>query len=139
MNSRLNLNIREKYGLAYNVDAAYTPYSDTGVFSVYFGCDEKDLKKCLKLCKQELERLYIHPLGEMQLRKIKKQTMGRMLLSSENYESLMLAIGKSFLIYDKVEPSEVLYEKVNTLDARSLQEVAAEVFDTERLSVLIYQ
>ncbi|MDL2231417.1 insulinase family protein [Porphyromonadaceae bacterium OttesenSCG-928-L07] len=139
MNSRLNLNIREKHGLAYNVEAGYTSYSDTGVFSIYFGCDAEDLKKCMRLCRSELEKLYAKPLGEMQLKKIKTQTTGRMTLSSENYESMMLAIGKSFLVYGKVDSTEDLYKKVMEVDAKTLQDVAAEVFDTEKLSILTYK
>jgi predicted Zn-dependent peptidase len=139
MNSRLNLSIREKYGLAYNIEASYTSYSDTGIFSVYFGCDKEDLKKCIKLSKHELEKLYTQPLGEGQLRKIKRQTIGRMLLASENYENQMLAIGKSFLIFGKVDSSEVFKEKIMDIDAKLLQEIAAEIFNVENLSVLIYQ
>ena len=65
MNSRLNLNIREKYGLAYNIEASYTPYSDTGIFTIYFGCDAGDLDKCLRLCRKEMAALGEELLGYM--------------------------------------------------------------------------
>lgn len=139
MNSRLNLNIREKYGLAYNIEAAYTPYSDTGVFTVYFGCDAADLEKCLKLCKREMEQLYTKPLRPGQLRKTKTQTVGQLILSSENYENTMLSIGKSFLVYNKVDSIEAICRKVEAMDAALLQQVAADVFDTGKQSVLIYK
>lgn len=139
MNSRLNLNIREKYGLAYNVESAYTPYSDTGVFTVYFGCDATDLDKCIKLCRREMAVLCNEPLGMVQLRKAKTQMIGQMTLSSENYENMMLAIGKSFLIYDKVDDLEYIYGKVEEITAELLQQVAREVFDAEKQSVLIYK
>lgn len=139
MNSRLNLNIREKYGLAYNIESAYTPYSDTGVFTIYFGCDAEDLDKCIRLCRKEMTAFCQEPLGQMQLRKAKTQMIGQMTLSSENYENMMLAIGKSFLIYDKVDNFEYVYKKVEEIDAGLLQRVANEVFDQQRLSVLIYK
>lgn len=139
MNSRLNLNIREKYGLAYNVEASYTPYSDTGVFTVYFGCDARDIEKCLRLCRREMALLCEAPLGQMQLRKAKTQMIGQMTLSSENYENMMLSIGKSFLIYDKVDDLEYVYEKVEEIGAPLLQQVAIEIFAPERQSVLIYK
>lgn len=139
MNSRLNLNIREKHGLAYNIEAAYTPYSDTGIFTVYFGCDAEDLEKCLKLCKREMEMLYNEPLRNGQLRKTKTQTIGQLLLSAENYENTMLSIGKSFLAYEKVDTIEAICEKIEKIDALLLQEVAHEVFDVSRQSVLIYK
>lgn len=139
MNSRLNLNIRERHGLAYNVEAAYTPYSDTGLFTVYFGCDAADLDKCRRLCEKEMETLYQWPLGQGQLRKIRMQTIGQLTLSAENYENTMLSIGKSFLVYDKVDSIESLCTRIEEMDAGLLQEVAAEIFDTGRQSVLIYK
>ena len=139
MNSRLNLNIREKHGLAYNIEASYTPYSDTGVFTVYFGCDAHDTDKCIKLCRKEMALLCREPLGQMQLRKAKTQMIGQMTLSSENYENMMLAIGKSFLVYDKVDDLEYVYDKVEEIDASLLQQIANEILDQERQSVLIYK
>lgn len=139
MNSRLNLNIRERHGLAYNVEASYTPYSDTGIFTVYFGCDASDLDKCLKLCKREMEALYAEPLGMGQLRKAKTQTVGQLMLSAENYENTMLSIGKSFLIYGRVDSIEYICEKIRAIDAGLLQQVASEIFNVESQSVLIYK
>ncbi len=139
MNSRLNLNIREKYGLAYNIEAAYTPYSDTGLFTVYFGCDAVDLEKCLKLCRREMEGLYQEPMGEVQLRKAKTQVIGQLTLSADNHENTMLSIGKSFLIYDKVDSIESLCQKVREIDASALQRIAAEIFAAGKQSVLIYK
>ena len=139
MNSRLNLNIREKHGLAYNVEAAYTPYSDTGLFSIYFGCDAADLDKCLRLCKRELESLYREPLGLMQLRKARMQAIGRLTLSADNYENTMLSNGKSFLVYGRVEGIDSLCERIAGIGAEQLREVAEEVFDVGRQSVLIYK
>ena len=58
MNTRLNLNIRERHGLAYNIEASYTPYSDTGIAMIYFGCDPEHAEWGLSLCKKEMRSLY---------------------------------------------------------------------------------
>jgi predicted Zn-dependent peptidase len=63
MNSRLNLSLREKHGLAYNIESNYTPYVDTGVFSIYFGTDKGYLDKCLSLIDKELNLLCTKKLG----------------------------------------------------------------------------
>lgn len=139
MNSRLYLNIRERYGLAYNVEAAYTPYSDTGIFTVYFGCDAKDLERCLQLCRREMEALCRRPLGRMQLLKAKRQMTGQMMIAAENYENMMLSIGKSFLVYGKVDETEAICAEVEGVTPELLQEVAQEIFAEERQSVLIYK
>ena len=134
MNSRLNLNIREKYGLAYNIEASYTPYSDTGVFTIYFGCDAGDLDKCLRLCRKEMAAL-----GYNQLRKAKNQMIGQITLASENYENMMLSSGKSFLIYDKVDELEAVCEEVGGITPELLRQVAREIFAQDKQSVLIYK
>lgn len=139
MNSRLNLNIREKYGLAYNVEATYTPYSDTGVFSVYFGCDAADLDKCIRLCRKEMNELCEVALGQMQLKKAKAQMIGQMTLASENYENMMLSIGKSFLIYGKVDTLENICDEVEAIRAALLQQVAREIFAQEKQTLLVYK
>lgn len=139
MNSRLNLHIREKYGLAYDVEAAFTPYSDTGLFTVYFGCDADDTLRCRHLCEREMKRLCDNTLRPGQIRKMKVQTEGQLTLSAENYENTMLSIGKSFLVYDRVDTIEEICARVEEVDAALLRQVAEEVFDIGRQSVLVYK
>lgn len=139
MNSRLNLVMREKFGLVYNVEASYTPYSDTGVFTIYFAGDKDDMKRCLRLCRKEMALLCDEPLGAVQLRKAKCQMIGQMTLASENYENMMLSIGKSFLIYDRVDSLEDVYARVEEMTAPLLQKVAQEIFNSDRQSVLLYK
>ncbi len=139
MNSRLNLNIREKFGLAYNVEAAYTPYSDTGVFTVYYGCDAEDQERCLRLVRKEMDMFCDKQLGVMQLCKAKRQMIGQITLSSENYENMMLSIGKSFLIYGKVDELEDICTEVNSLTPDLLLQVAKEIFAADKQSVLVYK
>lgn len=139
MNSRLNLSIREKYGLVYSIEAGYTPYSDTGIFSVYFDCDPGDFNRCFSLCNKELKRMCEQPLRKLQLQKILKQTVNQMLIGFENKENLMLSIGKSYLIYDEVDEPEEVFEKIYNIDAATMSEVAQEVFSIDDMSVIVYK
>lgn len=139
MNTRLNLNIRERHGLAYNIEASYTPYSDTGIAMIYFGCDPEHADWCLSLCKKEMRLLYEEKLGPMQLKRAKAQMIGQLAISSENYENLMLSIGKSFLIYDKVDSLEDIYAQVEEITSELLVQVAKDIFDLDKQSVLLYK
>jgi len=139
LNSRLNLSLREKNGLAYNVDSSYNPYWDTGAFSVYFGTESNHLDRSIKVAMGELARLRTEKLGIVQLSKAKNQIKGYLARGYENHESLMLSLGKSLLIFNKIEGLEETYRKIDRITSSELMEMANEVFDPGRLSTLIYK
>ncbi len=139
LNSRLSLLLREKHGYAYHVESNYSAYSDTGIFSVYFGADKENFTKCIKLIKKEFESLRTKKLGIVQLKKAKRQLFGQIAISSENNANLMLAIGKSFLLFNKVDDLEKIKEKIEAVTVDDIQEIANEVLDINKMSMLVYQ
>lgn len=138
MNSRLNLGIREKYGFAYNIESSYSPYSDTGLFSIYFGTDQKYAKRTHSLVMKELKKLRDKKLGVVQLNQAKKQLIGQIALAQESRANLMLSLAKSLMLYDRVDPLEVSYNRIREISAEELLEVANEVFEESQLSTLIF-
>ncbi|MBN2487336.1 MAG: insulinase family protein [Bacteroidales bacterium] len=138
LNSKLNMVLREKRGYAYNVESGYNAFSDTGAFSIYFGTDKKDLKKCLSITRRELQKLASQKLGTAQLSKAKKQLTGQIAISAENNESQMLSIGKSQLVYNKVDDLDTICRKIDAITASEIIEVAADLFDPDKISTLIY-
>ena len=139
MNSRLNLNIRERHGYTYHLESYYNPYSDTGVFGIYAGTDPANLDRTHQLITRELNILKNKPLGTLQLSKAKRQFMGQMAMAQENNTALMLSLGKSLLSFDRIDNFEEIQEKIETISSSDLMAVAAEVFDERELSVLIYE
>jgi predicted Zn-dependent peptidase len=139
MNSRLNLSLREKNGLAYNVESSYIPYCDTGAFSIYFGTENHNLEKSISVAMSELNRLRTTRLGIIQLSKARNQIKGYLARGYENHESLMLGLGKSLLVFNTVESTEEIYRKIDNISSSHLMESANEIFDPARLSTLIYK
>ena len=138
MNSRLNLALRERRGMAYNVESNYTAYSDTGLFNVYFGTDRENLEKAKLLVKKEFQLLRDKKLGAVQLSKAKKQLIGQIAISTESHEDLMLTIGKSYLLYNKVDPLRVVFNKIEAITSDQLIEVANQILDEQKMSTLVY-
>jgi len=138
MSSLLNLSLREKHGLAYNVDSVYQPLTDTGIWSVYFGCDEENFKKCEKLVKQVLRKLRNEKISEYQLKKYKVQIIGQLAIMMEQKEHQAINLGKSLLRYGKVDSLDKINDSVQSITAEKLQEIACEVFDEDNLSSLTY-
>jgi len=138
LNSRLNLSLREKNGLAYNVESSYNPYYDTGIFSIYFGTDSQFLNKSISIAKKELNKLRTTKLGTVQLSKAKNQIKGYLARGYENHESLMLSLGKSLLVFNKIDSLEDICKKIDSVTASELLDTANEVFEPGKLSMLIY-
>lgn len=139
LNSRLNIALRERHGYAYSVEASYQPYTDTGLFTIYFGADRTNLDHALELVMRELDLLKTKPLGSLQLTRAKRQLTGQMAIAAESNESLMLSAAKGFLVYETPEELEQAFEIIDRITADDLLRVANEVFETKNLSSLIYR
>ena len=139
MNAKLNLALREHNGLVYTVESTMVAYGDTGIWSIYFGCDEHDVKRCLRLVRKELDKFMQKPLSEAQLKAAKKQIKGQVGVACDNRENFALDFGKSFLHYGWEKNVDRLYEQVDEITAEQIQAVAQELFDKDRLTTLIFK
>lgn len=139
MNAKLNLALREHNGLVYTVESTMVAYGDTGIWSIYFGCDEHDVKRCLRLVRKELDKFMQKPLSEAQLKAAKKQIKGQVGVACDNRENFALDFGKSFLHYGWEKNVDRLYEQVDEITAEQIQAVAQELFDKDRITTLIFR
>lgn len=138
MNSRLNISLREKKGYVYNVDSTTTAYSDSGIISIYFGCDKQNLDKCIALVSKELKRLKTQRMTSLQLSMAKKQLIGQIGVMSDNHENVALSLGKSFLHYNHFNSLEEIFNRIDSISSDQILEVANEIFDENNLFRLIY-
>ncbi len=139
MNSRLNLSLRERRGLVYNVESNLTCYTDSGTFSIYFGCDEADLQRCADLVDKELRRLRENKMSASTLAAAKKQLIGQIGVAADNNENNVLGMAKTFLHYNVHETPEAVYHRIDALTPEMLWDVSNELFVPENLSTLVYR
>jgi predicted Zn-dependent peptidase len=139
LNSRLILSIREKYGYSYNIEANYSPYADIGYWTIYFGTDEKYLDKTLKLVYKELKIIREQALSIIQLKKAKEQLKGHLALSLDSNSGIMLGLGKSLLLFNQIDSIQEIYSAIDKLTTNELQEIAAQYFDEQVISELIFE
>jgi len=138
LNSRLNMLLREKLGYVYHVESSYTPFSDVGLFTIYFGAEKSRMNKTLEQIYKEFERLRTVPLGKMQLRKAKRQLFGQLAISSENPANRMIVNGKSYLMLNRIDSLEQIHEQIEAVNAGQIMEAAREVLDPDQLTTLTY-
>lgn len=138
LNSRLTLSIREKYGYSYNVEANYTPYVDTGFWSVYLGTDPKYIDKSLSLIRKELKLLRTKKLGVLQLNRAKEQLKGHLALGLDSNSGLMLGLGKSLLLFNQIDTIQEIYAGIDKLTESELLEIANRYFSEDNYSELVF-
>lgn len=138
MNSRLNLSLRERRGLVYQVESNLTSYTDTGTFCIYFGCDQSDVERCIRLVHKELKKLCDNKMSSSQLHAAQKQLIGQIGVASDNNENNALGMAKTFLHYHKYETPEAVFQRINSLTPDLLLDVSNEMFSESQLSTLIY-
>jgi predicted Zn-dependent peptidase len=139
MNSRLNLALRERKGMAYNIESSYNAFSDTGQFNVYFGTDNENFEKALNVVFKEFKLLRDKKLGTMQMQRARKQLIGQLAIAGENHEDLMLSIGKTYLFYNQIDTFPVIFKKIDAITPEQILEVANEILDPLKTSRLIYK
>jgi predicted Zn-dependent peptidase len=138
MNSRLNLNIREKYGYTYTIESGYHAYSDAGILHVYFATDRKNYVKVKALVKKEFLDLCTKPLHPRVFRQYQEQLSGQIALAQENRLSMMLSISKALLNFGRIVlPAEIL-ERLRMVTPEAMMETAREFLGSQNASELIY-
>ena len=138
MSSVLNLQIREKYGIAYTIESNFSPLSDTGIFSIYFGTDQEKYVKALSLIFKEMKRLKDNPLNELQLQKAKNKFIGQIALSEENRIGLIISMAKSLIDHGKIDSLEQVFEKINKVTTKEIAQIADEVLAPEQLNIFTF-
>jgi predicted Zn-dependent peptidase len=138
MSSILNLQIREKYGIAYTIETGYSPLSDTGIFTLYFGTDKEKLDKAWALIFKEFKKIKDNPLTEIHLQKAKNKFIGQIALGEENRIGLIISMAKSLIDYDKVDDLETVFSKIQAVNARDMANIANEILDPGNLTALTF-
>jgi len=139
MSSRLNLEIREKYGIAYTIESNYTPLTDTGIFSIYFGTDSEKAEKASKLIYKELKKLRDNQFGTLQLHQAKQKFIGQIALAEESRMGLIISMAKSLLDFNDIDTLQQVFDKITAVTAEQLLEISNEIFDTNQMITLVFE
>lgn len=139
MSSRLNLNIREKYGFAYTIESQYNAYSDVGNFTIYLGVDPHSKEKAICLVFKELDKLKQNKLGILQLSNAKKQLIGQVALGNESGLNELLSMARDGFYKNALETLPETISKVEKITADDLLIVANTIFDKENISILTFE
>ena len=139
MNSRLSMALRERNGFVYDIESNYTSYTDTGVFNIYFGTEKEKFDKSINLIYKEFTKLKEKKLGILQLSRAKQQLIGQIAIGMDNKESVAYNLGRSFLLFNKIDSLKEITNKINAISASEILEISNEMLDESKLSFLVYK
>ena len=139
MNSRLSMALRERNGFVYDIESNYTSYSDTGVFNIYFGTEKEKFEKSVNLIYKEFTKLKEKKLGVLQLSRAKQQLIGQIAIGMDNKESVAYSLGRSYLLFNKVDSLQDITKKIDAISASEVMEISNEILDESKLSLLVYK
>jgi predicted Zn-dependent peptidase len=124
MSSRLFQEIREKRGLAYSVYSFNSQHADVGVWGIYAGCLPAKADDVLAICLQEIEKVCDGGLTDEEIDRGKGQLRGSMVLGLEDPASRMTRLGKSELVYPRLEPVDEILAAIEAVTPQDVREVA---------------
>ncbi|MFI3266756.1 MAG: pitrilysin family protein [Rikenellaceae bacterium] len=137
-NSILNIAVREKKGLTYSIESNYTPYSDTGFFTTYFSCEHSNAERCLEIINAELNNIKNGRLSARKISMAKKQYLAQIIIGMESRESYMFSAARSYMIFNRVDSMEAINEKIMSITAEEVADVANEIFN-DQMSTLLFK
>jgi predicted Zn-dependent peptidase len=139
MSARLNMAVREKHGLTYHIASHYSGYEDTGIFSIYFACDAKNLNRCRDLINRELKKMRDIRFSEKQLQQIKLQFLGQMAMVVENNSVHMQHQARSLLDFGYVQSFKEFMDQVEKVTTGDILEISNDVLHPDNISTLVYE
>jgi predicted Zn-dependent peptidase len=137
MSSTLFQEIREKNGLAYTVYSSLSPYTDTGIFSIYAATQAAQVPLCLRLVEACVEQAKAKPLKKTELEILKDNLKGTILLSSDSAESRMSSIARNELVFGRYISVDEVCAQVDAVTPEDIQRLAGKLFSDQERSILV--
>ncbi len=138
MSSKLNVALREKRGLVYDVQAVLQSYTDTGCYTIQFATDPKNTNRCVQSIKKEISTLRKQPLGNIQLYRLKQQVKGMLALSQENDVGVMLGRARQLLDRNEIKPIDAIFKEIEAIDSKKLIDTANKYLDSDNCIYLMH-
>ncbi len=137
MSSRLNQNIREKYGYCYNIYSFINLHSDTGDFGVYMGTDQSKVKHAEKLIRRELDKMTHKLVSDRELNQAKSQVKGSLMLGLESMSNRMMRIARQQIYFGRYFTLDEIIATVEQVTAEQVRDVAIELFKPDSFSRIV--
>ncbi len=138
MSSRLFQNIREKYGFSYTIGSFLNMLSDIGSFGVYSGTDKKNIQKSIDLIFKEFDNLKKYPVKNSELKRVKSQVKGTIMLSLESMSSRMMRLATSEIYFNEYFTLDSIIKQIDGVTSDDILEVANNILDKDKFTIVVF-
>ncbi|MDB5259015.1 MAG: processing protease [Candidatus Taylorbacteria bacterium] len=137
MSSRLFTILRDEMGVCYYVNADNDGYTDTGLFTVSAGVDNKRVEEVLKVIMREFRRLTNEAVPAHELQKAKDFMLGSTVLGLETSDAQAEFFGMQETVKGKIRSFEEISAEIMAVTAEDLQNVAKLIFVDQGLNLAL--
>jgi predicted Zn-dependent peptidase len=136
--SRLFQSVREKNGIAYQINSFLNSFYDVSSFGVYFSTNEKMINRALSLVQKEFRKLRESKISDNELRKAKESIKGNLILSLENTSNRMIRMAQSELYYNRIKSLDEILEEIDSVTTEDILDISNELLKEDSfLKVII--
>jgi len=137
MSSRLFQVVREELGLAYNIYAFMSFFSDTGLLGVSAGVSPKNLEKLLDATYRELRKMRAEAVSEEELQAAKEYLRGSIYLHAEDCDHRMMRLAKNEILFGHYIPLEEIISGLLAVNAGQIQDLALDMLQPEHWALAL--
>ena len=128
MSSRLFQEVREKRGLAYSVYAFSSSYLDGGLFGIYAGAGEDQVRELVPVICGEVVKI-AESVGDEEVDRARAQLKASLLMSLESPSSRCEQLSRQMLIFGRAIPASEIIERIDAVDAAALTRAAGRLIE----------
>ncbi len=132
--SRLFQSVRERNGIAYQINSFLNSFYDVSTFGIYYSTNDKNVEKAQNLILNELTKLKNKKVSDRELKRAKEYLKGSILMSLESTTNRMLRIAQSYIYFNKIKSVEETIEEINSVTKEKILELSNELFDESKFS-----
>lgn len=135
--SRLFQRLREKNGIAYQINSFVNFFKDVSSFGVYFSTKDQSVERARELIIKEFKKLRNKKISEKELNRAKEYLKGSILISLESTTNRMMRIANSLIYYGKVKTIDESIKKIDEVTTNDIFLLSNELLDEDKFNTVV--
>ena len=132
--SRLFQTLREKNGIAYQINSFMNSFYDISSFGVYLSTNNESLVKANEIVLKEFYKMKNKKVSTKELNRAKEYIKGHVQMSLEGTSNRMMRMGHSILYFNRIKPIAESMKEIDDVSQDDIFNYAQILFDDSNIS-----